>query len=268
MTNTLEEGPTGKLPEHLGFREGVSSVHTSRTMMFSELSLAFENVKQNATQAEYITAIVEHNILGKPTQTTRIRTAQRLKELYSFEPGQPIFRLLRSFWIADPPARRGLAFLAATTRDPLLRDMTAMVVAAPIGNSVSTADIADQLRHKHSARFKPTTLLSTAQNLASSWTQAGYLTGKSDKKRTRSVVTPVVVTYALIIGYLTGLRGKMLLDTRWTRILDRTPAELADLAIEASRQGWMSYKAAGSIVEITFPGMLTSTEEKATDVAH
>ena len=30
-----------------------------------------------------------------------------------------------------------------------------------------------------------------------------------------------------------------------------------DLASEASKQGWLTYKAAGAVVEITFPGLLT-----------
>ncbi len=83
------------------------------------------------------------------------------------------------------------------------------------------------------------------------------------QRRGRPVVTPAAVTFALLLGYLCGLRGKMLLDTAWTRMLDRTPPEIADLAAEASRQGWMNYKAAGSVVEITFPGLLTPHEEKA-----
>ena len=74
---------------------------------------------------------------------------------------------------------------------------------------------------------------------------------------------PVAVTYALLLGYLCGSRGKMLLDTIWTRMLDRTPAEIADLATEASRQGWINFKSAGSVIEITFPGLLTPQEEKA-----
>jgi hypothetical protein len=252
-----------KLPEALGFREEPSSVHTSRTMMFNELSLAFDHVGQNAKQADYVAAIVEHNILGKRTQTTRIRSAQRLTELYSLDPGNPIFRLLRSFWAADEAAHRGLAFLTATTRDPVLRNMTPTVLAAAIGAPVTVAEIVDRLKHRYPSRFKLTTLLSTAQNLASSWAQAGYLTGKIKKTRTRAVVTPVLLTHALVIGYLSGARGKVLLDTLWTRMLDRTPAEIGDLASEASKQGWMNYKAVGSVVEITFPGLLTPQEEKA-----
>ena len=77
------------------------------------------------------------------------------------------------------------------------------------------------------------------------------------------MVTPVVATFALLLGYLSGLRGKLLLDTPWTRMLDRTPSEVADLTVEASRQGWLNYKAAGAVVEITFPGLLRPQEEKA-----
>ncbi len=260
---TAGENRKVKLPESLGFREGSSSVHTSRTMMFGELSLVFEQVARNAKRDDYFTAIVEQNVLGKPTQTTRKRSAQRLMELYSLDENRPIFRLLRRFWTTDSAARPMLAYMAAAARDPLLRATTSFVVAIPVGASVNPKEIADNLAEKYPARFKPTTLRSTAQNVASSWTQAGYLTGKVNKKRSRPVVTPVVVTYGLLLGYLCGTRGKMLLDTMWTRMLGRTPAEIADLATDASKQGWMNYKAAGSVVEITFPGLLTTQEEKA-----
>jgi hypothetical protein len=251
-----------KLPESLGFREGTSSVHTSRTMMLSELSLVLEHVGPNSKADEYLAAVVEQNVLGKPTQTTRKRSAQRLVELYALDQTRPVFRLMRHFWTAGASARPLLAYLAAAARDPLLRESTPFVVAIPVGADVAPTQISQHLSEKYPTRFKPTTLLSTAQNLASSWTQAGYLTGKLNKKRTRPAVTPVVVTFALLLGYLCGLRGKMLLDTVWTRMLDRTPAEIADQTAEASRQGWMNYKAAGSVVEITFPGLLTPHEEK------
>jgi hypothetical protein len=57
----------------------------------------------------------------------------------------------------------------------------------------------------------------------------------------------------------------MLLDTIWTRMLDRTIAEIADLATDASKQGWMNFKAAGSVVEIAFPGLLTPNDEKVSN---
>jgi hypothetical protein len=254
-----------KLPASLGFREGTSSVHTSRTMMLGELSLVLEHVGPKAEADEYLAAVVEQNVLGKPTQTTRKRTAQRLVELYALDQTRPVFRLLRHFWSADPSARPLLAFMAAAARDSLLRETTPFVIAMPIGAAVTPAHIAVHLAEKYPKRFQASTVVATAQRLASSWTQAGYLTGKVKKKRTRPVVTPVAVTFAQLLGYLCGLRGRLLFDTVWTRMLDRTPAEIADLATEASQRGWMNYKAAGSMVEITFPGLLTPQEEKTSN---
>ena len=255
-------------PESLGFRLGASSVHTSRTIMLAELALVFEQIDAMAKAADYHTAIVRDNILGKPTQTTRERTARRLVELYGLDTALPVFRLFRRLWSADAEGRPLLAYLAAAARDPLLRDATPFVLDVPLGNPVNATEIARWLSERHPARFKPTTLHSTAQNLASSWTQSGYLAGKVNKKRTRPVVTPLVATYALLLGYLRGLRGMMLLDTVWTRMLDGTPAVVAEFAAEASKQGWLTLKAAGAVVELTFPGLLTPQEERASHESH
>src|SRR5438445_682250 len=48
-----------------------------------------------------------------------------------------------------------------------------------------------------------------------------------------------------------------------TRLLDRTNAEVADLVVEASRQGWLIYKSAGAVVEVTFPGLLKPPDGEA-----
>src|SRR5207245_1582770 len=76
------DGKAKKVSESLGFREGTTSVHTSRTMMFDELSLLLEKVGASANADAYLSAIIEENVLGKPTQTTRQRSAKRLTELY------------------------------------------------------------------------------------------------------------------------------------------------------------------------------------------
>jgi hypothetical protein len=259
----VTESKTLKMSSALGFRDGAVSVHTSRTMMLVELALVLDKVPATAASDAYVTAIVEENVLGKPTQTTRKRTAQRLVELYGLDPTCPLFRLLRHFWPTDATARPMLAFLVAAARDPILREATPFVVAVPRGTVVTADQVAKDLEEKYPKRFGDSTALATAQRLASSWGQAGYLKGKIKKTRSRPTVTPVVATFALLLGYLSGLRGKMLLDTLWTRLLDKTPAEVADRAVEASRQGWMTYKAAGTVVEITFPGLLKPQEEKA-----
>jgi hypothetical protein len=222
-------------------------------MMLEELGLVLDRVPRIARKGEYELAIVEQNILGKPTRTTRQRTVRRLTELYALDPACSVFRWLRTYWNVDPAGRPMLAFLAAVARDPLLRGMTPFVLGVPIGEVVGPQEIGSRLGETYPGRFQATTKQSTAQNLASSWTQAGYLQGKVRKIRTRPRITPVVLTYAVTLGHLCGLRGKMLVHSPWTDLLDKKPAELRDLAFEASSRGWLNYKAAGDVVEITLP---------------
>jgi len=251
------------LPESLGFRNGTSSVHTSRTMMLEELSLLLDKVGPDKAADAYLDAIKAENVLGKPTQATRHLTAMRLGELYTLDPGCTLFRLLRHFWPADRAGRPMLAFLAAAARDSLVRETTPFLRGIVIGEPVTSEQVAKHLNEKYPSRFKASTALATAQRLASSWAQAGFLRGTAKKKRSRPVVTPVVAAFAVLLGYLCGLRGKRLLESVWTNFLDRSPAEVTDLVAEASRQGWLNYKAAGAVVEITFPGLLKPQEEKA-----
>ena len=53
--------------ESLGFRFGDRGTHTSRTMMLDELRATIEGAPADASRADYVAAIVEHNCLGKPT---------------------------------------------------------------------------------------------------------------------------------------------------------------------------------------------------------
>ena len=208
--------------------------------MLEELGLLFDALPADASADRYRRAILDDNVLGKATRSTRLKTAKYLAALYALDPSRAVFRLLRHFWRADPTARPMLAYLAAAARDLLLRECSDVVLAVPRGDFLDAATIALALAERYPGRFQASTLLATAQRLASSWTQAGYLTGKVNKKRSRPAVTTPVATFALLLGYLSGLRGKLLLDSTWTRLLDRSPAEIMDLAAEASKQGWLS----------------------------
>ncbi len=230
--------------------------------MTSELSLVLDGLPGDSVAARYRQAIIDENLLGKATRSTRLKAARHLTNLYALDPSKTVFRLLRHFWAADQTGKPMLAYLAASARDRLLRECSEIVLGVPRGQTLDAFTISEALSERYPARFRATTQHSTAQNLASSWTQAGYLTGKVNKCRSRPNVSPPVATYALALAYLCGLRGKLLLESFWARLLDRTPAELMDLAVEASRQGWLRLKAAGSVVEITFPGLLKPAEER------
>jgi Putative inner membrane protein (DUF1819) len=245
----------------IGFRKGVTSVHTSRTMMLRELTLLLAHVSADPPASKYLDAIVDDNVLGKPTRSTRQRSAQRLKELYALDPNCTLFRLLRHFWAADSASQPMLAFLVACARDPLLRASTPFLFTVPLGHTVMPSAIAEHLHAHYPSRFRPSTLIATAQRLASSWSQAGYLQGKQTKRRVHPHITPIVTAFTLLLGYLCGLRGAQLLESAWIQLLDCPPAELAELTMEASTQEWLRYKASGAVVEITFPGLLTPAEE-------
>ena len=106
---------TGAAFNLLGFRDGTMSVHTSRTMMLHELKLVLKPVGADATAASYADAIIEENVLGKPTRSTWQGTAKRLKELYALDPRCTLFRLLRYFWLSDNCSQPLLACLMAYT---------------------------------------------------------------------------------------------------------------------------------------------------------
>jgi hypothetical protein len=252
----------------MGFRNGATSVHTSRTMMLRELRLLLAHVSADAPASKYLDAIVDDNVLGKPTRTTRQRTAQRLIELYALDPSCALFRLLRYVWAEDSTSQPMLAFLVACARDPLLRATTPFVITIPLGDTVTPEAIAEQLQELYPSRFRPSTLIATAQRLASSWAQAWYLQGKQTKRRVHPKITPVVTAFALLLGYLCGLRGARLFESIWTQFLDSSLTELTELTVEASMQEWLRYKASGAVVEITFPGLLTPAEERAAYEPH
>lgn len=244
---------------NLGAISNEVSVHTSRTLMLRDLTLVLERVPSNAATEAYERVIFEENILSKPTHSTRARSSHYLTALYYLDAGESIFRLLRYCWCRDNVGRPMLAFLTATTRDRLLREMTPTMLEKPFNALLAPAETAEAIRHRFPDRFKPSTLLATAQRLASSWEQAGYLSGRASKRRVTPSVTPTVLTYALTIGYLSGFRGRSLFDTLGAKLLDRSPDDLMSLARDASKEGWLRFKEAGDIIEITFPELFAAT---------
>ncbi len=255
--------PATSISDEFGFRRGTGSVHTSRTMMLAELTQALDRVPADAPMPIYTSEIVDENLLGKPTRfnpSSNCEAPHRAlcaQSALSNLPRLPILlvrreardgRCWRSFWLA---------------RDRLLWEYSPQVLPIPHDQVVTSTEIETWLEEKYPGRFHPTTRLSTAQNLASTWSQVGILRGTIVKRRSQPIVTPVVTAYALLLGYLGGLRSGRLLDSSWTSLLDRPHSAIIDSAIEASKQGWLRYKMAGSVIEVTFPGLLTSHEERA-----
>ena len=256
----IESKHNNKL-ERLGFSYERGGAHTSRTMMLVELRalLAFVDVT-NAARADYLEAIQTANCLGKRSGKTRALTVRHLADLYALDPSLLVFRALRFFWQRDVDGQPLLAALCAYSRDPILRATAPFVLGFLEGAVVTREAMEEFIDTQEPGRFSKATLKSTAQNINSSWTQSGHLAGRVRKVRARAVATPGTVSLALLLGYISGLRGESLLKSDFTRMLDCSFEKTIELAEDASRRGWISLKRVGQVVEVLFPNLITAQE--------
>ena len=238
-----------------GFRFGARGTHSSRTIMLAELRELLAAVADCRGRADYAAAIIQENVLGKETAVTRRMTNQRLGELYALDPQVPIFRVLRRLWVLDESGRPLLALLCACARDPLLRASAQVVLALTDGAELVRGNLLDAIRQSVDPRLSDAVLGAVVRNVASSWTQSGHLIGRIRKIRRRVSPTPGTTALALWLGTAEGLAGRSLLDSFWTRVLDRSPEELLRLALEAKQLGFIQARAAGNVVEIDARGL-------------
>jgi len=63
-----------------------------------------------------------------------------------------------------------------------------------------------------------------AKRAHSTWEQSGHLRGHLSKHRSHPVLTPVNTTYGLLLAYLSGSRGQLLVRSFWGRLLAKNPS--------------------------------------------
>ncbi len=250
-----------------GFRTGHRGTHTSRTIMLDELKQLLAAVPKDAAKADYREAIVAGNCLGKRTLATRKATSQRLAELYGLDQRMILFRALRQLW-DDEAAQPSLALLLALARDPLLRATAPSVLATPVGHEFSRQPMKDALATAVEDRLNPTTLDTVVRNASSSWTQSGHLRGRSRKTRLRLQATPAATAYALLIGSAVGYGGRPLYDTPWVVVLDVLVDTFMRLVLDAKMFGFLEFKHAGKMMDISFPELVTRKEQELIRESH
>ncbi len=250
-----------RLLTRLGFCLEKGSTHTSRTIMLEDLAALFAYVEQaDADKEKFRQAVETENCLGKRSVKTRQLTFRHLVALYALDPAILMFRALRFFWDRDPDGRPLQAMLCAYARDSLLRMSASFILKHSEGAAITREALEVYIEENAPDRFSPATLKSTAQNLNSSWTKSGHLNGRQRKIRSRAIATPGSVAYALLLGYLTGVRGESLFHTEYAALLDCPPNYAMELAEDASRRGWMVFKRIGNVMEALFPNLITNAE--------
>ena len=235
-----------------GLRIDPTGTHLSSTLKLEELRALLARRPVRATVNAYRIAIVDQNLLGKPTASARRITFERLRELYGLDPSLLVFRALNDLWDADHSAQRMIALLCSTARDPILRAMTPFVLRLPAGATVVPPELAGEADLHFPGKFKPSSQERLGRNVSSSWEKTGLLAGRQTKRRTKPGARPTSLAYALLLGDLCGKRGQALFTTLWANMLDTPIHELMELAVVASRHGWIEYRAAGDVVEVSF----------------
>ena len=239
----------------LGFRLADSGPHTSKTLMLQELQTLLEVVPGEAPANAYRSAIVEENVLGKRTLSTRKETASRLTALHGLDPTKPLFRVLRRLWDVDPTAHPQLALLNGLARDPLLMATREQVMGMAAGQLVQRSEMVAAVQGFTHDRLSAKVLDAVARNTTSSWTQSGHLKGKVKKQRQSLHGQPVALALAMWLGYASGKRGKALLNTPWASVLDSSSSGLLELAEQAKRLGLIKLSHGGGVVSIDPSGL-------------
>lgn len=215
----------------------------------------------DAGRADYTREVVELNALAKPTRKARELALRHLATLYGLDPSLAVFRAFRRLSASDETAAPVLTLFVALARDPLLRATQSFILGKQVGQVVTRDELEQVLGDAHQNRFSTASLKSFAQNVGGTWTQAGFLTGRSRKLRTQPVIAPANVALALFLGYLEGLTGQRLFTTPWMNLLGGSSDELLAHASSASQRGLLVFMNAGGVKEVRFPGYLTAEEE-------
>lgn len=238
-----------------GFRLAHSGPHTSKTLMLKELEALLAAVPIDAPAKAYRAAIVEENVLGKRTLSSRKETASRLKALHGLDPSKPLFRVLRRLWAVDSSAHPQLALINGLARDPLLMATTTQVIGMSEMEQLQRSEMVAAVKRFSHDRLSPRVLDAVARNAASSWTQSGHLKGKVKKLRQPLKPHPASLALAFWLGYASGKRGKALLTTPWATALDTSSSGLLELAEQAKRLGLLKLSHGAGVVSIDPSGL-------------
>jgi hypothetical protein len=245
-----------------GFRWGKKGTHTSRTIMLDELRVLLSYCRPDTTTEDYALAVINDNCLSKRTVATRKLSFHRLSELYGLDSQIPLLRIMRYFWYADRSGQTIFPLLLALARDPLLRATAFTILRMRPGYELARQPLIDALNHAVGNRLSESTLDKVARNAASSWTQSGHLKGRNRKVRQCVTPTSASTTYALLMGYLKGVRGPALFETCWAQVLDEPPDELMRLAMDARRLGFLDMNQSGGVVEVAFSRLLSPVDRR------
>ena len=231
------------------------TIHTSRTILSSELS----QVMNHSIEGGDFNEILNSNVSNKLSNRNLLKTNQYLKQLYGFDKKDLLFRCFKHYWtLVDNEKKSILALLFALSNDFLLRESIDIVVNSKVGERVAIEKFDDNIEKYHQGKYSINTRRSAAQNVASSWKQAGYIQGKIKNIRVQPIHDYYTVAFALLLSYLHGDRGEYILLSKWIKALAISTEELRDLIKEAAKRDLLQYQYGGNVTVISFENQLNT----------
>lgn len=233
------------------------TIHTSRTIMFAELA----KVMNHGIESDNYYDTLKQNVISKATQSGITKTSRYLKSLYDLDASQPQFMAFKHFWsIAHERDKPLLALIYAIGNDYQLKNSIPVINNTEIGKKVTVESIESNIENLYPQKYSANTKRSMAQNIASSWKQAGFITGKVKNIRTQPEINYLVLTFAIFMAYLNGLRGDFILTSDWVKALTLDERTIRSLAIEAAKRDLLQYQYAGNVTSITFKNLLNKLD--------
>lgn len=227
------------------------TIHTSRTIMFKELS---DLISQGLFDENNI---IEQNPIYKTTKSNLQKTVGFLSKIYDFQENNLLWKVFVHLMNQSSESdKRLMTLFYALLKDDFLKLSIPVVIDTKFGNKVLVQNIQKVLEVKYPDSYSPNTLLSTAQNIASSWKQAGYILGKI--KNIRVPIHPEVnsVVFAMYLGYYAGNVGDDLFNTKWTKLLELSESKIRELLTKAAFNELIEYNFSGGVTILKFDKLI------------
>ena len=207
--------------------------------------------------------MIDRNVAGKASQSSRERTFRYLREMYLLDASDPTFRALRRLWSRDLAGRPIIALLMACAHDRALSATASSVLSLATGEAATSQSLADAVEREYPGNYSETIRAKIGRNALSSWAQAGYLhrSGQGAVLRQPTDVTPGVVAMALVLGQAKGLSGELLFSTPHAALLGTSSATLHDRTHDAARKGWLEYRSRGQITEVDLTALTSDVDD-------
>ena len=239
--------------------------HTSRTMLLGDLTSVLAACPADASIGDYRTAIVDHNVAGKATQSSRQRTFRYLRELYRLDIDDATFRGLVRLWARDPQGRPQIALLMAIANDQALAATSSGILSLPTDAPVTSTTLAAAVDREFPGAYSDAIRAKIGRNALSSWTQAEYLhraSPRSPALRRPIDPSPGAVAMALLLGKAEGISGERLFSSRYAALLDASSGTLHDRVHEAARKGWLEYRSRGAVTEVDLDALVAELDDE------